>query len=198
MTDTTTQNISSSKNSVQDVASGQNFSQWSQTISSWNQTTLLSTEETTMTNNSTSSFDVGQATINIEQLAPAIYIPSEFERKRAVVMYFLIGIVMTLQSDSPISDYERFHLQQSLGRWAVFSVTVFVVILYIAIFLFVFWFMMFLPALFLLLYLILRGYFVYQAWKGKDITNTNNTIFMPVFSDLWARLLGIFAITKKE
>lgn len=195
MTDTTIQHTSPSTNSVQDTSSGQNFSKWSQTIDSYTSNQDTSSKEPSADTNSPSVWP----TINMEQLTPDVYMPSELERKRAVVMYFLVGIVITLQSNSPISDYERFHLQQSLGRRAIFSVLVFVLILYIVIFLFVFWFMMFFPALITLLYLSLWGYFVYQAWKGKDVTNTNadNKIFMPMFSDLWSRLLGIFEITKR-
>jgi hypothetical protein len=201
MTDDTQPISPSSTNSVQDTSSGQNFWQWSQDNSGApvSRTTWWDTSNTlsSITTSQDPTINTGAPVLNIDQLAPASYVPSEFERKRAVVMYFLIGIVMTLQSDSPISAYEWFHLQQSLGRWAFFSVIVFIIIIYIAIFFFVVWFMFFLPAIFLFLYLMLRGYFVYQAWKGIDVTNPNTKIILPVFSDVGSWLLGIFEISKK-
>ena len=178
-----------SHSSVQSWSSGQNFWQWDQTPSS-SQTSLSSNQASWSDSIAidANSFWSAQATINIEQLAPASYVPSELERKRAVMMYFLVGIVISIQSKSIVSDYERFHLQQSLGRRAIFSVFIFFLVVYVVIFVFVRRGFLTLPWLILLIYLSLWGYFVYQAWKWNDVLSPNTKIVLPVF---WYRILVI-------
>lgn len=201
MTDNIENQISSSEstNSVQVQNSEQNFSQWEKNISTQENTTSTPSIQISepITNTWTDDLWSQKSSFNIEQLAPAAYMPSEFERKRAVVMYFFIGIIVTLASES-MSDYEFFHLKQSIGRRFVFSIIIFCIIVYIVIFLFIFWFMMFLPALVLLWYLWLWSFFVYSAWQGRDVNSPNSKIFMPVFADLWSRLLGIFNIQQNK
>ena len=49
------------------------------------------------------------------------YIPSSVERKKAVLMYFFVGLVITF-SQKRIKLYELFHLKQALGWWMTFFV----------------------------------------------------------------------------
>ena len=41
------------------------------------------------------------------------YVPSSIERKKAVLMYFFVGIVAALAKNE-IAPYEMFHLKQSM------------------------------------------------------------------------------------
>ena len=43
-----------------------------------------------------------------------VYIPSSTEKKRAVMMYLLIGIIVVAFNNQKKSDFEQFHLKQSL------------------------------------------------------------------------------------
>jgi hypothetical protein len=43
-----------------------------------------------------------------------VYVPSSTEKKRAVMMYLLIGIIVTAFNNQKKSDFEQFHLKQSL------------------------------------------------------------------------------------
>jgi hypothetical protein len=42
-----------------------------------------------------------------------LYIPSSKEKKRAVIMYFLFGIMMVI-ADKKTNEFEYFHLKQSM------------------------------------------------------------------------------------
>ena len=50
---------------------------------------------------------------DLDGLIAEEYIPSSVERKKALLMYFFVGIVAALASES-VSIYEYFHLKQSL------------------------------------------------------------------------------------
>ena len=43
-----------------------------------------------------------------------VYIPSSTEKKRAVMMYLLIGIIVVALNNQKKSDFEQFHLKQAL------------------------------------------------------------------------------------
>ena len=43
-----------------------------------------------------------------------IYVPSSTEKKRAVMMYLLMGIIVIAFNNKKNSDFEQFHLKQSL------------------------------------------------------------------------------------
>ena len=74
------------------------------------------------------------------------YVPSETERKRVLVYYFLVGILFALSNNS-LSKYEYFHLKQAIGWWIVFFL-VFVSSLFL-------WFIPFLDLIPFLLQLVL-------------------------------------------
>jgi len=58
------------------------------------------------------------------------YVPSSIERKKALLMYFFVGIVAALSKEE-VSVYEMFHLKQSMGRWMSFFVSLIVGIVFI-------------------------------------------------------------------
>jgi len=43
-----------------------------------------------------------------------VYIPSSTEKKRAVMMYLLIGIIVVAFNNQKKTDFEQFHLKQSM------------------------------------------------------------------------------------
>jgi len=49
----------------------------------------------------------------IDGLIAEDYVPSSVERKKAVLMYFFVGIIAALSKEK-ISIYEFFHLKQSI------------------------------------------------------------------------------------
>ena len=54
------------------------------------------------------------ATPMIVEPSNEVYIPSSTEKKRAVMMYLLIGIIASAFNNQEKSDFEQFHLKQSL------------------------------------------------------------------------------------
>ena len=116
------------------------------------------------------------------------YVPSETERKRVLVYYFLVGILFALSNDS-LSKYEYFHLKQAIGWWIVFFL-VFVSSLFL-------WFIPFLDLIPFLLQLVLFWiwlFFVKQAWEWKYIVviNWKEKIPLPVFEGIGWWLLELF------
>ena len=48
------------------------------------------------------------------QASTEVYIPSSTEKKRAVMMYLLIGIIVVAFNNQEKNDFELFHLKQAL------------------------------------------------------------------------------------
>ncbi|HCB51072.1 TPA: hypothetical protein DEP21_00530 [Patescibacteria group bacterium] len=42
-----------------------------------------------------------------------VYVPSSVEKKRALIMYFLFGIMIVI-ADKKTNDFEYFHLKQAI------------------------------------------------------------------------------------
>ena len=57
--------------------------------------------------------DMAKVVKELEGLIDEEYVPSSLERKKAVLMYFFVGIVFSLSKDR-VSVYELFHLKQSV------------------------------------------------------------------------------------
>jgi hypothetical protein len=85
------------------------------------------------------------------------YVPSSVERKKAVLMYFFVGIVAALAKNR-LSIYEMFHLKQSIGWWMVFFMAMVMGIFFV----FIPWFWI-IPVLFFLMFLVIWIVFVKQA-----------------------------------
>ncbi|MEI6426519.1 MAG: hypothetical protein WCO66_04170 [Candidatus Absconditabacteria bacterium] len=56
------------------------------------------------------------------------YVPSSIQKKRALMMYFLMGIVLVL-SEKKTNEFEYFHLKQAIGWWIGFFVLLLAVVL---------------------------------------------------------------------
>jgi len=51
--------------------------------------------------------------INTDNVQDTSYVPSGVEKKRAVMMYLLVGIIITI-SNKKVNVFEYFHLKQAL------------------------------------------------------------------------------------
>ncbi|MFA7284602.1 MAG: hypothetical protein WC004_02160 [Candidatus Absconditabacterales bacterium] len=122
--------------------------------------------------------------VNISAVAQEVYVPSSLERKRAVLMYFLVGIIISI-GRSGLTEFEMYHLRQALGYRLiviirVLAVSILLVIPKIRI--------VFLPlSVVLLVYLVI---FIRQCiaglWKQKDMLKKR------MFYGLGSRILDLF------
>jgi hypothetical protein len=56
--------------------------------------------------------------VNISAVAQETYVPSSLERKRSILMYFLIGIIICV-GRSGLTEFEQYHLRQAMGYWLI-------------------------------------------------------------------------------
>lgn len=122
--------------------------------------------------------------VNINAVAEEVYVPSSLERKRSVLMYFLIGIIISI-GRSGLTEFEQYHIRQALWFWLVIilwvlAVSILLIIPKIRI--------LFLPiSLILLVYLVV---FIREClagtWKQKESLNKK------MFYGLWSWILNLF------
>lgn len=115
------------------------------------------------------------------------YVPSSVERKKAVLMYFLVGVILALSKDK-ISVYEFFHLKQSLGWWTVF----FICMVFGAVFLF-FPYLWIIPLLLFIVFVVVWCIFLKQAREWQYALDENKVV-MPIFSGFGEWMLSIFEL----
>lgn len=121
------------------------------------------------------------------------YVPSESERKRVVLYYFFVWIVIALAKKN-ISKYELFHLRQAIGWWAVF----FLVFIFSMMWIFI-PFLRFIPILMFIVMFVIWVIFVKQAWEGKYVVEINweEKILLPFFNGIWNWILDVFDLKFK-
>lgn len=118
------------------------------------------------------------------------YAPSSLEKKRAVVMYGLFGIIIMI-GKKEMNQFEYFHLKQAAGWWIsfIFFFIVSSVIFFIPV-------IKFLGLIPLLAMIVVWVIFVKQAWDGKfDENQTKGPL--QVFSGIWIWLLDLFEVWPK-
>ncbi len=118
-----------------------------------------------------------------------LYIPSSVEKKRAVLMYLLLGIMWSLGESREESEYERFHLKQAIGRW-----TVFVLILIASVILLFIPLIKYLPLIIILILIIILAIFFKQAVDGRYGRNVKSGLSL--FSGIGEWILGLFEIKQ--
>jgi len=119
------------------------------------------------------------------------YVPSSIERKKALLMYFFVGIVAALSKEE-VSVYEMFHLKQSMGRWMSFFVSLIVGIVFIFI-----PYLWILPVFVFICFLIVWIIFAKQAREWRYVINEDK-ILMPIFAWLWWWMVSIFELDVDE
>jgi len=130
--------------------------------------------------------------IPVQQQDMLKYTPSSVEKKRAVIMYALFGIIMSVNKDE-IWDFEYYHLRQSAWWWVCF---VFLFLLSaILLFIPVIKFLWIIP---LVLMICLLVYFVKQAWDWKYIWVEEKSGPLQIFSWIGTWLLDLFEIKVKS
>lgn len=119
-----------------------------------------------------------------------LYVPSSIEKKRALVMYFLFGIMIVI-ADKKTNDFEYFHFKQAI--WWRVSFIAFIMLSLVILFLPIIKFIG------LLLILVLFGVLIFmikQAWDGKYYPDLK-WYPLAVFPSLWNWLTSLFEINLK-
>lgn len=123
----------------------------------------------------------------IEKLIWEWYVPSSIERKKSVLMYFFVGILVWI-SNKKLTVYEIYHLKQSIGWWMIFFI-----LLIFSSFTFRIPFIRILPFFVFLGLIVVRGFFVKQAWDWYYVFGDEKILF-PFFSGLWWWVVDVFEL----
>lgn len=127
----------------------------------------------------------------IDGLITEDYVPSSVERKKAVLMYFFVGIVAVLSKEK-ISIYEMFHLKQSMGRWMIFFICMVIGIIFIFI-----PFLWIIPVILFICFLVVWVLFTKQAREGKYVIREDG-VFLPFFAGIWGWIVDIFELDVED
>lgn len=134
--------------------------------------------------------DIIQHTEQEEESTP-VYMPSSSEKKRAVLMYLFIGIVVYL-SKQDVNKFEYYHLKQATGRRILFllALVVSVVLLFIPV-------IKIIAALLLIIFIAAWCLWVKQArdWFYDYWSKTN---FLSLFAWVGNWFLDLFEIDMKR
>lgn len=120
-----------------------------------------------------------------------VYIPSSTEKKRAVMMYLLIGIIVVAFNNQKKSDFEQFHLKQSLWWRAVFLLLVVVTSIFMFIPL-----IRYLPILIVLIMVAFLAIFIKRARDGKYSISQENKL--AIFLGLGQWIMTLFEVDKES
>ena len=119
-----------------------------------------------------------------------LYIPSSTEKKRAVMMYMLIGIIV-VGVNTKTTDFEQFHLKQALGWWAIFLLTVIVTSFFIFIPL-----LKYIPIFIVVVMVTILGICIKKARDGKYSIDQENKL--SIFLGLGEWILTLFEVKPEE
>lgn len=132
--------------------------------------------------------------LDVTDMLDENYVPSETERKKVIIHYFFIGILICLNRKD-ITRYEFFHLRQAIWWWTIFFIS------FIAsIFFFFIPYMWFIPALIFMLMFWVWIVFVKQAWEWKysiEINGKHEVVLFPFFVWAWNWILETFDVKYK-
>ena len=126
-------------------------------------------------------------TNELESLITDWYVPSASERKKAVLMYFLLWILISV-GWKKLSVYESFHLKQAIWVWGVF-----IVCFVSSLFLFFIPFVKIIPVFLFLVMLIVFVIFIKQAWDWV-YTVDSDKMLLPFFYGIWGWVLDVFDV----
>lgn len=140
-------------------------------------------EEQNQQNNQT----VPVMTIPISTQEVSWYVPSSIEKKRALIMYFMFGIMIVI-ADKKTNDFEYFHLKQAIWWWISFMVFLLVSLLILMLPL-----IKFMGLLFFVVWMALFVIMAKQAWDGKYHPDLK-WYSLAIFPSLGNWLLSLFEI----
>lgn len=125
-----------------------------------------------------------ESKIQIDNISSNIYVSSSIERKRSLMMYYLFGIMMSLDKKD-LSEFESFHIRQSMW-WRMIAI-IWILLSIIISFISYSWF--FVVPVWLVL-LVFFGMYNFQAinWQYKKPDQAKWNLFYW----LGARLMLIF------
>ena len=125
-----------------------------------------------------------ESKIQIDNISSNIYVSSSIERKRSLMMYYLFGIMMSLDKKD-LSEFESFHIRQSMW-WRMLAI-IWILLSIIISFISYSWF--FVVPVWLVL-LVFFGMYNFQAinWQYKKPDQAKWNLFYW----LGARLMLIF------
>ncbi len=123
----------------------------------------------------------------LESLIENDYVPSSIERKKSLLMYFLVWIIIWI-SNSKLSDYEMYHMKQALWWW-----TIFIILLVASVFMLFIPFVRFVPIFIFVLMLWVFTYFFKQAWDWFYTVNSDK-IVLPFFYWIWGWIVDVFDV----
>lgn len=125
------------------------------------------------------------------QPSKEVYVPSSTEKKRAVMMYLLIGIIVVALNNQKKSDFESFHLKQALGRRAVFLLLVVVTSIFMLLPV-----IKYIPIFAVIIMVIFMGIFMKRARDGKYSVAEENKL--AIFHALGGRIMTLFEVKQEE
>lgn len=130
-----------------------------------------------------------ETTKELAELVQEKYVPTAVERKKAVLMYFFVWVMIWL-SKKYVSKYELFHLKQSCWWWAIFFI-----LFVVSIFMFFIPYVRLLPVIIFAIMMIIWLIFIKQAREWFYLWE-NEKVLMPVFMWLWTWILDIFDLNS--
>ena len=116
------------------------------------------------------------------------YVPSSIQKKRALLMYFLMGIVMVIE-EKKTNEFEYFHLKQAIW-WR----TTFLALLLLCVLLLFIPYVQILGILWLVAWVALLVVFAKQARDGIYKKN-RNTYRWAIFPSLGNRIVSLFDLS---
>ncbi len=129
--------------------------------------------------------------VEIEGLISEDYVPSSVERKKAVLMYFLLWIIIWI-NNKKLWKYEQYHMKQALWWWAVF-----IMLIVVSAFMVFVPYLRVVPIIILFVMLWIFVFFVKQAYEWF-YTIKSDKIVLPFFYWIWWWIVDIFDVTSDE
>ena len=132
---------------------------------------------------------------DLDELVDSDYVPHAVERKKAVMMYLLMWLVLSTQKTHE-STYLRFHFKQAIGYWFITILYVLIIMVPLMVMLWRWWFML-LPLILLWVWVVAIGWlFLKQAWDGTYDLSTS--WWLTVFYAIGSWLVDMFDIEEKS
>ena len=117
------------------------------------------------------------------------YMPSSSEKKKCVLMYILFWVLIMMWKKE-ITEFEYFHMKQSMWRWVIFLIVFILSVIFI--------FIPFIRLLWILPLVSMVGvwlYFIYQVWNWKFNSWKSGSLWF--FAWFWWRILWLFQLDIK-